>query len=413
MTRLLARRAATVQRDERSAAALEAIAQPRVFRGPNVAIQDEIVEGLEAEFEKLRVTEGGLKLSLYNVSCVGGIELLGTPSADLDQVIAQAELVDLPRGSPAGRAVNKSSYEQAVAAGVQQLIVANTLSTMDAAGQLEYLRRSGLIDEQWRVLVEVHYYRDRDSTSTRTHKDTLGQTLFVNLNFLNDTPIAGPEFIVNPAPAPEHDEQVRDTLPAGYREDLAEVRRRLQTPEEFGIAQVPAKGVVAFVDELLHHKSPTMGHRVVSGPQVREYLASRQRMALVGHELAFEKYSRSARKMRTVEAKSRAWFDVIGAIRNDDRTFNRGELRELDPDRCVLKDTDLDALVEIGGRDDFAVASIPRTGGPGNSIVSDVKREGTQTLRRQMSQLLLQGAAPGAMEGRRAFFRTWVRAVPR
>ena len=65
---------------------------------------------------------------------------------------------------------------------VAKLIVKNTLRTMQDAGQLEYLRRSGIVGPSWKILVEIHYYRDRGSGVGSLHKDTLGQTLFVNLN---------------------------------------------------------------------------------------------------------------------------------------------------------------------------------------------------------------------------------------
>ena len=105
--------------------------------------------------------------------------------------------------------------------------------TMEQAGQIDYLSASGLAGEDSYIVVEVHYYRDRLQGMTGFHKDTVGQTVFVNLNYLNeDEEIAGPEFVVNPRNVPAHEEQIATSLPQRYLDDLAKARRKLPPPQK-------------------------------------------------------------------------------------------------------------------------------------------------------------------------------------
>src|SRR5437763_6814445 len=70
--------------------------------------------------------------------------------------------------------------------GLTRLVVENTLKTMIDSGEVEYLRKGGLPNDEWKILIEVHYYRQRGVSATGFHKDTQGETLFVNLNYHMD-----------------------------------------------------------------------------------------------------------------------------------------------------------------------------------------------------------------------------------
>jgi len=270
---------ARVQRNEESQKLLAKLAKPQVLPGPEVQVQDDIVTGLEAKISEA-VTGGKEKESHYIVSCLGGI-LLGTTPGDLDTLIKQSKLYDLPEGE---RSIGPSTFDLAVEAGVTEKIVINTLATMEAAGQLDYLRKSGLIDTDWKVIVEVHYYRDRNPEQTKFHKDSTGQTLFVNLNFTNEQEIAGPEVVVNPATSPDYEKKLekgsyqnaktlkRFKLPKVFVEDLQQTKQELGEPEEIIQTVVKPKHFVAFVDEAVHHKTPTLGHRTVTTLEIDSYM---------------------------------------------------------------------------------------------------------------------------------------------
>jgi len=66
-------------------------------------------------------------------------------------------------------------------------------------------------------------------------------------------------------------------------------------------------------------------------------------------------------------------------------------------------------LIEEGGEHDFGRAELRHAG----ILDTPVKKEGRPPLVRQRSQMELKGASPKPLAGKRRFFRTWVRAVPR
>jgi Domain of unknown function (DUF4157) len=400
---------ATVQRNGDSAKLLTELAKPKVFEGPKVKVQDKIVVGLEEQFEQLKEKEGEQKLSLYGVSTLGGIELPSSKVGSLEELIKESELADIGKAS-----LGRSSYDFVKKAGVEKLIVENTLHTMESAGQLEYLRKSGLIDENWKVIVEVHYYRDRDKSSTRLHKDTLGQTLFVNLNFANEEEIAGPEYVMNPLRSQEHDERLKQSLPEVFRNDLKQALEQIADPEKIKMTVVPKKGVVSFVDEALHHKTPTIGHRKVSSEKIREHLKTNHKEDYEVYIDAYEKwkkqwyvftpYTFESYLRETKKALSGVWLNVLKKTENEKVEYGRNEMLEMDPKSEILN---MDELAELGGYQDFGKASIPKLKEP-----VPVQKEGKK-LKRQMSDRLLLGTAPKPVPGRRTFFRTWVRAVPK
>jgi hypothetical protein len=417
----------TVQRNEASATLLTTLAKPQVFPGPEIEVQDEIVTRLEKKIAETVEPTNSFRMLSFGINGLGGIELPVRPDDDVETLIGQSSLVDLDDMAVANRHKVLTGDD----AQLRAMIVRNTLKTMDRAGQLEYLRTSGLIDEHWKVVVEVHYYRQRDPDARQFHKDTRGQTLFVNLNFLNEAPIAGPEYIINPPRSDEHDQDLTGTLPQVFRDDLATTRERLGQFDTVDIAEVGPKGVVSFVDEAVHHKSPTTEHRAATSVQVRDYLKRHFPAEFDDYLAAFEKREQASFLWRyelayylpQSRSKNNAldslWQRVLEHIKNEKATLNRVQIAALDPNAQRL---DPDALADIGGDEHFGQANIP--GIPlevpeddpprfGPSRDTTVKHEGHPILKRTMSDKLLAKDAPKPMAGRRAFFRTWVRAVPK
>ena len=151
-------------------------------------------------------------------------------------------------------------------------IVKHVINTLKAAGQIDYLKRSGLTGGDWRILVEVHYYwrRSTDVYGGSFHKDTKGQTVFVNLSFINAHEIAGPEYILNPRPVMSHDKNIGGSLPLGFLDDLSHVRRALPQPTGIEATKIPAFEIVSFIDEAIHHATPVPGGRTVERDDVAE-----------------------------------------------------------------------------------------------------------------------------------------------
>lgn len=408
-----------IQRNEESAGLLTKLAMPQTFEGPAVEVQKELVERLEKEFEKIDKKE----LVNFNPSCLGGIVLVPPKEGELslEGLMESAKLIDLPpekSEDPRSRAVGKSTFELAQAAGVEKHIIINTLATMAKAGQIDYLVKSGLLkDPGWEILVEIHYYRDRSSSQTRLHKDTLGQTLFVNLNYVNDNPIQGPEFIMNPDLGGKtmnktYLEYMQQKLPPEFIKDIEEVKTYYGEPTEIGMSEIPAHGVVSFVDEAMHHKTPTMGHRQANGGAIARALTKkypeefeRARKAYESHKgqtLTWWGYASYLKDPK--QATAEEWYKLIHAIQDKEKEFDRTEIAAILPRPDFLN---IDELIEEGGFVDFGQANILYA----KRLNVAVKKEGKAPLTRQMSQKMLKGYKPLVSTGPRKFFRTWVRAI--
>jgi hypothetical protein len=150
-----------------------------------------------------------------------------------------------------------------------------------------------------RAIVAMDWYSLRPTSSgLLLHKDTMGNTLFVALHYLNEQDMQGPEYIDDPMPVRCRPEKYPDFatdyytenewfpeipggnctrpqapwLPAGdswvWPEDLLEaiqIARGANTPAhecEIKLAgNMPPYGLVSFVDELINHATPLGKHR--------------------------------------------------------------------------------------------------------------------------------------------------------
>lgn len=204
------------------------------------------------------------KYALDDALYIGSIVLTDIPATTEGEaaLLERAELEFDP-----DQALNKAGSAVAVPkrAGVEREVVRLILQTMIKAGQFDYLRKSGFVGRDWKVIVEVHYYRSRSKKAANLHKDTLGQTLFVNLNYTNEGVAPGPEWIINPPLVGSHEEHIEEQLPGQFMADLETIRGSTPTPTMIETGDLPAYGVVSFVDEAIHHATPLLGHREVRG----------------------------------------------------------------------------------------------------------------------------------------------------
>ena len=318
---------------------------------------------------------------------IGAIELTSLPDDDA-ALLKTARLTDLMPNS-----LNQpSAFDLVETAGVKDQVVQNTLNTMLRAGQIDYLRKSKMIGPEWMVLVEIHYYRRRAQNVSQFHKDTLGQTLFVNLNYQTPHEIAGPEYLQNPATAAEHEQQIKETLPSEFLADLAETRKGAKEPTEIMAPIIPAYGAVAFVDEAIHHMTPLRGHREVKSSDFAKYLQ--------------DTYPEHGPRRRPPPEKWDLW---LAMSRAPDAKYTRRDLG-----RAGMRRSEIDALLTLHGGSGFQTVSIP--GMKEKSV--PLERRSKAPLKRRMSERALKktgtpGGLPPAVSGERRFFRTWVRAVRR
>ncbi|EOD70231.1 hypothetical protein [Amycolatopsis vancoresmycina] len=402
-----------------SARLLEKLAPPLIGNCPDLDLQKDLVAALEDG-----IKQAPAKFDKY-LLFVGAFELPVIPDASAEGALPdQVKLINLPSVTEAkgnepihALGTHLNGFPLAQAVGAERNLVRFSLLTMSAAHQLEYLRKSGFVGKEWKVLVEIHYYRKRQFVGRdRLHKDTYGETLFVNLNYDTDVDIPGPEYVLNPAVVQEHETQIERSLPAKFLEDLRWVRGRLGKPAEINIAAVKPHQFVAFVDEAIHHMSPQFGGRTVSGNQLGAFLAktygqdlvqdaSAARQAFREANSGFGSYFRSlmstakpfAAYLKLVPAdKANTWFHLMELVETPDTEVNRLGLRD-----AGLTDDVIDAL--------FAEywPGYQKVSVPGAKPVPVAET----ALKRQASAEALNKRVPPPAAGDRRFFRTWVRVV--
>ena len=402
-----ARRASTpdlrqlwTKRQPSKAQMLTDLAEPQTFRGPTAEIQKQLGKRLE------EIADREFSLSLFGI---GGVLLPEVLPADEEELIRSCRLIDPPNPAVA----SKFSFieKQTDSKDLKDSIIRNTVATMIRAGQIDYLRGTDLTGGQSRVLVEVHYYRDRDTSQLGFHKDTRGQTLFVNLNFQNDREIAGPEYIVNPPPVAAHDQRTQTSLPQTFRTHMASARANLEAPVEIGASRIPAYGVVAFVDELIHHATPLYGHRKISGADLAEYLKETSPNEYWWATSALGKaYTWLSSFMWKTDEASVRFRNLADMAQNSDVQLDRNQLAAMGLTdqqiaELLTKSDPARGTTTKPQRFPFERVDIPFAGQ--TSI-----RQGQPPLPRRMSIDATSGDVPLPLQGKRKFFRSWVRTVP-
>jgi len=404
-----------VQRNETSTKVLSEMAAPKVGQ-QDIELAIAIQTDLDHIYDHvMKVDEMNTidKINYNSAVCLGGIILPPMKGfKELGELIKSCEFVNLGKGS-----VNRGIFEL-LGGDLKGRIVANTLLTMSQAGQLDYLKESDFGSEAesgWKVVVEVHYYRERPTSNNVFHKDTLGTTLFVNLNYLNKEKMVGPEYVLNPADNGTHMEQLAQNLPEEFLQDRAQVMEHLEQPRIIEVVEVPKYGYVAFVDETINHSSPTTEHRKVKGSQIHKYLRDKDTDKYDTYKAAYVKYSKRWTNLWDYESylpegggfDGPDWLAVFEHIKDGENKYDRNEIREIEPERRVLSDDDIDKVIHIGGHDGFGKVSIPGAGPRSNMTSND------RPLKRRMSMNLDQNSGMSMKKesgGKRSFFRTWVRA---
>jgi hypothetical protein len=326
------------------------------------------------------------KLNRWTLSVlsIGAIELNSLPESD-EELLRDAKLIDLKSSNSLQQS---SAFNLVEESGMTEKVVANTLNTMIKAGQIDYLRKSGVIGDDWKVLIEVHYYRSRDQVTSQFHKDTLGQTLFVNLNYHIDQPIAGPEYLLHPPTVATHESQIAKSLPPEFLSDLTTAGEGAQEATHIEAPEIPAYGAVAFVDELIHHMTPLRGHRPVTGADLGKYLDEHHSQQTQGESLPND----VREKLREMSHQSAT-------------TYTRPDLR-----KAGMRNRDISKLLAEYGPSGFRTVSIPgATPEKGGTV--PIERRSKAPLKRRMSWKAKRNELPKPVGGDRRFFRTWVRAV--
>jgi hypothetical protein len=377
------------------------LAQPQTFSGPEREIQQELGTRLEEI--------GDRQFPALSVFGIGGVLLPEVLPDDPEELIRNCRLIDPPNPSVASKLSFLDHGDDGQK--LKDSIIRNTVATMLRAGQIDYLKGTDLTHGQSRILVEVHYYRDRDQSQLGFHKDTKGQTLFVNLNFQNDREIAGPEYIVNPPPVAAHDQRTQATLPQTFRTHMAEAQKKLPAPVEIGASRIPPFGVVAFTDELIHHATPLYGHRKITGADLDAYLKETSPNDYWWASTALGKaYTWVTSFFWKTDAATVRFRNLVDIAKNSDVQYDRTQLSAMgltkaQIDELLTKSDPARGTTQKPQRFPFERVDIPNAG-------QSPIRPGQPPLERRMSTDYSKGDLPGQVAGKRKFFRTWVRSIP-
>lgn len=470
VSRWLQRQPLPVQRTKESRELLTDLADPKVREGPAIEVQTELVNALEKLISEKT-------LDHVPVFSIGGVVLDRLPDSD-EQLRPETRTTEkstpeekaaraAETGEIFGRLTGDSGKGDlmtrftplsgggvvARSAGVEfgpqvrglaHLVMENSLKTMIDAEQVEYLRLAGLPNDKWVILVELHYVRSRPKDMAGFHKDTRGQSLFVNLNYhMPGRRTRGPEYVLNPPPSAEHDEQVRSrgTLPPEFSEDLGHTRNKLGVPSRIELpGDVPPLGYVAFVDEAIHHATPWFGHRYVTAKELSAYLQRHHAAKFAEISRAEEKFKGSRWPAYLYPFSSyvkreiisgddeletwRRWHRMVTPA--DDRRYTREDFAS------ILKNEEFDEMLHDIGAQEHAPRDSGGSGGwhsasiPGvkpsaaqaevaSGVKSPIRPEGSKPLVRASSRSDLTKDLPDQLpeDVPRRFIRTWVRAVPR
>lgn len=411
---MLDRRVSSVlRRGVESAQLLATMARPKAYDGPDLKVRGQIMEKLDRTFLDF---PGLAKLpQVYLGSVV--LENLPALDDDLAEWIGARDTEETDFSILA----TANAFTVTSEAGAGKELAGYTLNVMKTAGQLDYLRKSGFVGPDWTIVVEMHYYRDRPRTNPVLHKDTLGQTLFVNLDYFTTDPDAGPEFIVNPPPIASHENKISGTLPEEFLEDLAAVKKSLPAPTEIDTLDLKPNQFVAFVDELIHHATPFAKHRRVTTQAVQTFLENDA--DLKGTYSAALEAKRAGEATETsnfrTELKERSavtdeqagnWEKLLALCAGSPRKTDRTELGTLG-----LTDQQIDRLLFKHTRHKYDWVHIDKAALQENQQripLQQADSEEPLQLPRKMSYRQIPPKFAETAKSKRSFLRTWVRAVP-
>lgn len=339
---------------------------------------------------------------------------------------------------------------------LQRKIRDNVYTTLKKSGQMDYLLDNAEQLVDWRIVVDVDFYYERPADAVGFHKDTVGRSLFVNLNFNNSSLIMGPEYILNPPPIVEHDAHTSSKLPEIFKRHLIDQRAKLGEPTKIVATRVPPYGIVSFVDELIHHSTPYKEHRGVSGDQLYNFFAKDDEAAYKTASLVdrLENLMNGPSKSVTRQELTNLGLEdrqVSYLFEGRDRLFiTTEEIKEKlagNPEYDGMKNT-VSANPKAMGivqfsktkahfyKEDLMSAGMPQVdadvlfqaynkrsmdhvslAGCENDCHLDIQSRiypiQRPRLKRQMSKELLRGTLPVDTGEKRQFFRTWVQAIPR
>lgn len=191
------------------------------------------------------------------------------------------------------------TYDQALRSSVEDYItrfVSNEIRT-----QVAIALQGASSEPGYQAIISFDYYASRGLASSRAHKDTFGNTLFVMLHYDNRSTMEGPEYVIDKWPAPVTGNGLMPGPLFSVRHALGETRGRAPwklTPNGIPFwprtllralehardlvardheehtwykSLIGARGMIIFVDELIYHMTPLMFRRQDDGAGQTKY----------------------------------------------------------------------------------------------------------------------------------------------
>ena len=371
--------------------------RPKVFGAVDIDRQRRIYQllrGFDNDPRLFQPDSGQPEGKKWVPAHVGGIVLPQTLPDETDpELLAQAQLEFNLYFAAVGMSDIRDLVQQSaeLGNGIAWLV----METMIRQGQIAYFRGWSEYDHAcWQIIAEVHYYPSRDPNMNGFHKDTTGDTVFVNLNYFTDVVIQGPQFVANPPEIEELQEAMKRKLPKVHRDDLELARQTAGKPTEIEAAgNVNPFGGVAFSDQYIHHATPELFHRGAAPIVLERYLKVKK---IEYDPEEFKKLELEARR-RAAERKSPS------------PRITRPEMKELG-----LSNKAIDEVLWLGD-DRYKTASISNVAlGTGIGPRDIPYPEDYKALKRRASyNAIKSGGFPAPLQGRRSFLRTWIRVVRR
>lgn len=144
--------------------------------------------------------------------------------------------------------------------GVRERIQANVYATLLASQQGQWIIANWeSIGPTHDIFVDVDYYPNRTPDfGGGLHKDSVGETLFVNLTYNNTEAGASPEYVVDN----DYEAQFEDRMPAAAGALIASARHGNRDDDgSIRGVSLPQRGRVSFIDPAVWHATPLYGHR--------------------------------------------------------------------------------------------------------------------------------------------------------
>jgi hypothetical protein len=156
--------------------------------------------------------------------------------------------------------IEPAVYPDDVDAGVFDRIQANVYATLLASGQGQWIAANWeSIRHTHDIFIDVDYYPDRmPDLGGGLHKDSVGETLFVNLTYNNEEEGTSPEYVVDN----NYQAEFEGRMPVAANALIASARRgnRNDDGSIHGV-NLPPRGRVSFIDPAVWHATPLYDHR--------------------------------------------------------------------------------------------------------------------------------------------------------